>query len=115
MEIERKYQRQYGYQSRVVLIPVWGDAPAPRPQPAALPQTQAISVEDSLSGVHWVPHEKPTELEIANYVLTKVRLVRIGERVFEYTALLEGNAAVKATRKRLGKENKRGYEGICLR
>ena len=29
--------------------------------------------------------------------------------------LLAGNAAVKATRKRLGKENKRGYEGICLK
>ena len=83
--LERKYQKQCGYQNKVVLIPICNAAPAPRPQPAALPQTQTISVEDPLSGVHWVPHEKPTELEIANYVLAKVRLVRIGERVFEYT------------------------------
>jgi putative DNA primase/helicase len=29
--------------------------------------------------------------------------------------MLAGNAAVKATRKRLGKDNKRGYEGVALR
>ena len=29
--------------------------------------------------------------------------------------ILAGNAAVKATRKRLGKDNKRGYEGVALR
>ena len=29
--------------------------------------------------------------------------------------MLAGNASVRSTRKRVGKDNKRGYEGVCLR
>ena len=85
LEIETKYLKEYGYQNKVVLIPVPDPPPVPQPQLPALPQIHNVTAENSLVGVQWVTHEKPTELEIANYVLSKVRLVRIGERVFEYT------------------------------
>lgn len=85
LKIERKYQLEYGLQNEVVLVPVWGNPPVPKTQWPAVQQMQMVSVENELSGVHWVQHEKPTDLDIAIYVLSKVRLVRIGERVFEYT------------------------------
>ena len=85
MEIERKYQKECGYQNKVVLIPVADNPPVPQPQFPAIPQTSHAVPANPLAGVQWVTHDKPTELEIANYVLAKVRLVRIGERVFEYT------------------------------
>lgn len=85
LEIERKYQSEYGFHNKVVLVPVWGNPPAPQPQWTGVQQTQMVSVENSLSGIHWAQHEKPTDLDIALFVLEKVRLVRIGERVFGYT------------------------------
>lgn len=85
LEIETKYLKEYGYENKIVLIPMPDNPPVTQPQLPALPQIHNASAETSLSGVHWITHEKPTELEIANYVLSKVRLVRIGERAFEYT------------------------------
>ena len=85
LEIETKYLKEYGYENKIVLIPMPDNPPAPQPQFPALPQIHNASAETPLAGVHWITHEKPTELEIANYVLSKVRLVRIGERAFEYT------------------------------
>lgn len=84
LEIERKYQLEYGLQNEVVLVPVWVNPPAPQPQCPAVQQMQMVSVENELSSIHWVQHEKPTDLDIALFVLAKVRLVRIGERVFQY-------------------------------
>ena len=85
LEIERKYQLEYGLQNEVVLVPVWVNPPAPQPQCPAVQQMQMVSVENELSSIHWVQHEKPTDLDIALFVLAKVRLVRIGERAFGYT------------------------------
>lgn len=85
LEIERKYQLEYGLQNEVVLVPVWVNPPVPQPQCPAVQQMQMVSVENELSSIHWVQHEKPTDLDIALFVLAKVRLVRIGERVFGYT------------------------------
>lgn len=84
-QIEMKYQKEYGFEKEVVLIPVPNQPPIPQPQFPAIPQACQAVPANPLAGVQWVTHDKPTELEIANYVLAKVRLVRIGERVFEYT------------------------------
>lgn len=88
LEIKMMYQKQYGFQNEVILIPKTNNLPAPQPQwPAGqqMQQIQMASVVNDLSGVHWVQHEKPTDLDIALFVLAKVTLVRIGERVFRYT------------------------------
>ena len=79
------YQQQYGFQNEVILIPKTNNLPAPQPQWPAVQQMQMASVVNEFSGVHWVQHEKPTDLDIALFVLEKVRLVRIEERVFQYT------------------------------
>ena len=84
LEIKMMYQQQYGFQNEVILIPKTNNLPAPQPQWPAGQQMQMTSVVNELSGVHWVQHEKPTDLDIALFVLAKVTLVRIGERVFEY-------------------------------
>ena len=85
LEIKMMYQQQYGFQNEVILIPKTNNLPAPQPQWPAGQQMQMTSVVNELSGVHWVQHEKPTDLDIGLFVLAKVTLVRIGERVFQYT------------------------------
>ena len=88
LEIKMMYQKQYGFQNEVILIPKTNNLPAPQPQwPAGqqMQQIQMASVVNDLSGVHWVQHEKPTDLDIALFVLAKVTLVRIGEGGFRYT------------------------------